>query len=125
MENALCKLFMEFILLMDRVKCWINTPWQVLTAAPALQSLIVRKREDAAHILEFLFHKPGDLRKLTLEQCYLGEDSTGLLAKFVDFYPDLEVLSLADCRQLTPASYGLIPHLKKLSELHLSFCEVD
>jgi len=43
----------------------------------------------------------------------------------VDLYPDLEVLSLAYCRQLTPASYGLIPRLKKLSELILSDWEVD
>ena len=82
-------------------------------------------REDAARILEFLLHKPGDLRKLTLEHCRLGEDGTGLLCKFVDLYPDLEVLSLDDCQQLTPASYAFIPHLKKLSELHLSDYKVD
>ena len=97
----------------------------MLTNAPALHSLFVHGRKDAARILKFLFHKPGDLRKLTLEKCRLGKDGTGLLAKFVELYPDLEALSLEDCRQLTRASYGLIPHLKKLSELHLSCCEVD
>jgi hypothetical protein len=92
--------------------------------APALHSLFVHKRNDAARILEFLFHKPGDLRKLILERCWLGEDGTGLLENIVALYPDLEVLSLKYCRQLTPASYGLIPRLKKLSELNLSNWEV-
>ena len=124
MENALCKLFMEFILLIDIIKCWLNNPLQVITVAPALHSLIIRNREDAARILEFLFHKPGDLRKLTLEQCCLGEDDTGLLRNFVDLYPDLEALSFVRCKQLTPAIYGLIPRLKKLSELNLSAWKV-
>ena len=92
--------------------------------APALHSLIIRQRKDVADIMEFLFHKHGDLRKLILEHCWLGDDGTAFLANVVDLYPDLEVLSLADCRQLTPASYGLIPHLKKLSELKLSDWEV-
>jgi len=34
---------MEFILLMYRKSCWLNTPWQVLTAAPALHSIIIRE----------------------------------------------------------------------------------
>lgn len=116
---------MEFILLMDRIKCWLNTPWQVLTEAPALHSLIIRERDDAAHILEFLFHSHGDLRKLILKFCGLGEDGTGLLANIVALCPDLEVLALEGCRPLTCAGYCLIPHLKKLSELNLSHCEVD
>jgi hypothetical protein len=78
-----------------------------------------------ADILEFLFHIHGDLRKLILEDCYLGEDSTGLLTNIVALYPDLEVLSLGRCYPLTSAAHCLIPHLKKLSELNLSNCEVD
>ena len=96
-----------------------------MTTAPALHSLIVREREDAAHVLEFLFHKHGDLRKLILKNCWLGEDGTGLLANIVSLYPDLEVLSLEGCYFLTSAAYCLIPHLKKLSELKLSNCQVD
>jgi len=114
----------EFILLMNRIKCWLNTPLQVLTVAPALHSLIVRDRTDAAHILEFLFHNHCDLRKLSLEHCWVGEDGTGLLANVVDLYLDLESLSLTDCRPLTRARYDPIPRLKKLSELKLSECQV-
>ena len=116
---------MEFILLIDIIKCWLNTPWQVLTVAPTLHSLFVYGRDDAVLILEYLFHKPGDLRKLILQDCWLGEDGTGLLANIVDLYQDLEALSLVDCQQPTPVNYGLIPRLKKLSELHLSDTEVD
>ena len=78
------------------------------------------KRYDAAGILESLFHKRVDLRKLILEYCCLGEDCTGLLANIVDLYPDLDVLSLKNCRQITDAGCCLIPRLKKLSELNLS-----
>ena len=92
--------------------------------APALHSLIIREREDAARIVEFLFHIRGYLRKLILYGCWLGEDSTGLLAQIVDLYPGLEVLSLVGCYPLTSDGYCLIPCLKKLSELKLSFCEV-
>jgi hypothetical protein len=92
---------------------------------PALHSLIVRHRKDVADILQFLFHIHGDLRKLILKYCYLGEDGTGLLANIVALYPDLEVLSLEGCIPLTSAGYCLIPHLKKLSELNLSYCQVD
>jgi len=125
MENELCKLFMEYILLIDIIKCWLNTPWQVLRAAPPLQSLIVLKREDAARILGFLFHKPCYLRKLTLKDCGLGDDGRGLLENIVEFYQDLEALSLVDCRKITRACYAVIPQLKKLCELHLSDYEVD
>ena len=116
---------MEFILLIDIIKCWLNTPWQVLTVAPTLRSLFLYSRKDAVLILVFLFHKPRDLRKLMLQDCSLGEDGTGLLANIVDLYQDLEALSLVECQQLTPVNYGLIPRLKKLSELHLSDTEVD
>ena len=92
--------------------------------APALHSLIIREREDAARIVEFLFHIRGYLRKLILYGCWLGKDSTGLLAQIVDLYPGLEVLSLVGCYPLTSDGYCLIPRLKKLSELKLSFCEV-
>ena len=115
---------MEFILLMDRIKLWLNNPLQVLTVAPALHSLIIRERKDAARIVEFLFHIHGYLRKLILDGCWLGENSTGLLRKILELYPDLEVLSLEGCYPLTSAGYCLIPRLKKLSELKLSFCEV-
>jgi hypothetical protein len=115
---------MDFILSMESLKCWLNTPLQVLTLAPALHSLIVRDRGDAAQILEYLFHKHGYLKKLILERCWLGEDSTGLIANIVAFYPDLEVLSLAGCLRLTSAGYSLVPCLKKMSILNLSDCEV-
>ena len=115
---------MEFILLMDGINLWLNNPLQVLTVAPALHSLIIREREDAALIVEYLFHIRGYLRKLILDGCWLGQDSTGLLDNIVDLYPDLEVLSLEGCYPLISAGFSLIPRLKKLSELKLSFCEV-
>ena len=93
--------------------------------APALHSLIVHKREDVADIVEFLSHIHGNLRKLILEDCYLGKDSTDLFANIVALYPDLEVVSLAGNHQLTSAGYHLIPCLKKLSEVNLSYCEVE
>ena len=97
----------------------------MLTNAPALKSLIIRERNDVARILEFLFHIRGSLRKLILQHCSLGDDSTGLLTKIVALSPDLEVLSLAGCRPLTSDGYCLIPRLKNLSELKLSYSEVD
>jgi hypothetical protein len=106
------------------MKCWLNTPWQVLTEAPALHSFIIERRGDAAHILEFLFRTHNDLRKLILKRCVLGEDGNGFLANIVAFYPDLVVLSLEDCSPLASTGYRLIPRLKKLSELNLSFCQV-
>jgi hypothetical protein len=87
--------------------------------------LIIRERENVADILEFMKHKPIDLRKLILEYCYLGEDSTGLVTHFVALYPDLEVLSLKGCCPLISAAHRLIPRLKKLSELNLSDFQVD
>jgi len=116
---------MEFILVMDRINFWLNTPWQVLTEAPALRSLVIDRPEDAAHILEILFRTQSDLRKLILMSCDLGEDDTGLLANIVALYPDLEVLSLEGCSPFSSTGYCLISHLKKLCELNLSFCEVD
>jgi hypothetical protein len=56
--------------------------------------------------------------------CYLGEDSTGLLANIVALYPDLEGLSLQGCIQVPYDVYCLIPCLKKLSELSLTAYEV-
>jgi len=103
----------------------INTPLQVLTAAPALHSLIVKRRKDVADILEFLNHIHGDLRELIIEYCSFGEDSTGLLANIVALYPDLEVLSLEQCGRLKSDDYCLIAQLKKLSELNLSMFQVD
>ena len=120
---VLCKVFMVFILLMYRIKFLLNTPLQVLTVAPALHSLIISDREDAADILAFLSHKLAYLRKLILKNCCLGEESTGLLTKIVDLYPDLEVLSLECCQPITSDGYSLIPRLKKLSELNLH-CKV-
>ena len=96
----------------------------MLTVAPALHSLIICERDDAADILEFQFRNHGDLRKLILEDCLLGEDNTGLLANIVALYPDLEGLSLQDSYPITSAGDCLIPRLKKLSELNLSSCEV-
>ena len=96
---------------------------QVLTMAPALHSLIIRHRSDVEDILEFLFHKHVGLRKLILHDCWFVEDDTGLLANIVALCQDLEFLSLESC-ELTSAGFWLIPHLKKLSELNLSHCEV-
>jgi hypothetical protein len=93
--------------------------------APALRSFIIHKRKDAADILEFLFSIHVNLRELTLAFCYLGKDSTSLLANVKDRYPDLEVLSLEGSCRLTSDGYDLIPHLKKLSELKLPVCKVD
>jgi len=92
--------------------------------APALQSLIVHEREDAAHILKFVFRKRVDLRKLILKHCWFGEDGPGLLAKIVALYPNLEGLSLKRCFPITPTVCCLITRLKKLSELRLSCCLV-
>jgi len=103
----------------------INTPLQVLTAAPALHSLIVKRRKDVADILEFLNHIHGDLRELIIESCWFGEDSTGLLANIVALYPDLEVLSLWKNSRLKSDDYCLIAQLKKLSELNLLIFQVD
>ena len=116
---------MEFILLMDRIKCWYNTPLQVLTNEPALHSLIICERNNAARILKFLFHIRDYLRKLIIKYCCLGEDSTGLLTNIVAMYLDLEILSLENCSPLECAGYCFIPRLKKLSELYISNCEVD
>jgi len=85
-------------------KLLISTPLQVLTAAPALHSLIIRVRNDAADILEFLFQIRGYVRRLILEYFYLGKDSTGLLANIVALYPDLEILSLRGCYPLSSAA---------------------
>jgi hypothetical protein len=93
--------------------------------APALRSLIIRGREDAVRILGILFDSRVDLRQLILQDCNFGEDSFGILTNIVNLYPDLEVLSLERCYPITSACYSLIPHLKKLSELNLSDCEVN
>jgi hypothetical protein len=116
---------MEFILLVYRIKCWYNSPLQVLTNAPALHSLIIRHRKDVTDILKCLNHIHCDLRQLILEHCWLGEDSTGLLANIVTLYPDLEVLAQDGCHPLTPTGYCLIPRLKKLSDLKFKDFQVD
>jgi len=77
-----------------------------------------------ADIFKFLFPIHGDIRKLILTFCELGEEGTGLLANIVALYPDLEGLSLQGCHPLTSADYCLIPRLKKLTELNLSNCQV-
>jgi hypothetical protein len=92
--------------------------------APALHSLIIRERENVVCIVE----TPSDghvfLTKLILKRCQFGEDGPGILNSIVTLYPDLEVLSLEDCCQLTSADYCLISHMKNLSELNLSRCQV-
>jgi hypothetical protein len=92
--------------------------------APALHSLIARGRGDADRIVGTLFDSHVDLRKLILTDCFLGEDSVGLLTNIVTLYPDLEALSLAGCYPLRSAVCSLIPRLKKLSELNVSLCQV-
>ena len=119
---------MEFILLLGRMKCWLHPPLQVLTAAPALHSLIIHDYDTAVEILKFLFHVRVDLRKPTLydvchvDGCY---DGIFLLVKMMSCYPDLEGLSLKFSKYtLRSADYSFIPQLKKLSELDLSYCQV-
>ena len=105
----------------------------MLTAAPALHSLIVRDREDVADILKFLNHTHGDLRKLSIEYLLImsieywciEEVNTGFLANIVALFPDLEGLSLQSTSRLKSDDYCLIAQLKKLSELNLSMYEVD
>jgi hypothetical protein len=92
--------------------------------APALHSLTIGDRYDAEVIPELLLNIRG-LRKLILQECCLGDDSSGLLPNIVDFYPDLEGLSLEGCFSLTSDVYCLLSCLKKLSKLKLSFCEVQ
>ena len=99
--------------------------WQVLSEAPALHTLVIHNRKDAALLLGYLFDSRVDLKQLILRCCSLGEDSTGLLAYIAAFYTDLEVLALEGCHPLTFAGYALIPCLKKLSELNLSHCKVN
>ena len=124
-KRALCKVFILFVLLMDRMKCWSNTPLQVLKNAPALHTLVISNRTDVARNLEFLFPIHGYLRKLILRYCNLSEDGTILLANIAALYPDVEGLSLEGCCQLSSAAYCQISCLKKLTELNLSFCKVD
>ena len=97
----------------------------MLTAAPALHSLIVRERWDVLDILKFLHRKHCDLRKLIIEYCELDEHRDDLIANIVPFYPDLEVLSLKGPNRLKSDDYCLIAQLKKLSELNLTTYEVD
>jgi len=47
-----------------------------------------------------------------------------LLPITVDLFPDLVSLSLTQCGLLPSDVYSLIGHLKKLSELNLSYAEV-
>jgi hypothetical protein len=76
-------------------------------------------------ILEkFLIHSHGALRKLILQNCWFGLDSTGLIVNIVDLYPDLEFLLVERCHPISDADYSLISHLKKLSELKLSAMQV-
>jgi hypothetical protein len=76
-------------------------------------------------LLKLLLDNCGALKKLILQFCHLGEDSTGLLTNIVASYPDLEVLVLEGCHPLTYAGYLLIPRLQKLYGLNLSHCKVD
>jgi hypothetical protein len=92
--------------------------------APALHSLIISEREDVEQIVGILFECHVDIRKLVMDKCKLGKDSTGLLTKIVARYPDLEALSLTACQSLHSAAYHLIPCLKNLSELKFPFSEV-
>ena len=93
--------------------------------APALHSLTIRDRNDAAHILELLLKNIRGLRKLRIHHdSWVSEDITGLFANIVGLYPDLEVLSLAGYHELTSAGYLLIPRLKKLTELKFPPCQV-
>jgi hypothetical protein len=91
---------------------------------PALHSLIIHGWEDVERLVGTLFDSHVDLRKLILDDCYLGDDVTGILTKIVARYLNLEVLSLEGCYPFPSATYCLILCLKKLSELNLSHCKV-
>ena len=119
------KISLEYILLIDRIKCRLNIPLQVLSVAPLLHSLVIRERNDVAEIVQFLDHNYINLKKLILGKCLLGEDGPGLFANIVKLCPHLEVLSLKECHPTISTGYCLIPCLKKLSELNLSHCQVD
>jgi hypothetical protein len=93
--------------------------------APALHSLTIHNRHDAADILELPL-KIRSLKELRIEHYILDfKDISGPFANIVSLYPDLEVLSLAGNHRLTSSSYRLIPRLRKLSELDLSYCQVE
>ena len=109
---------------MDRIKCCLNPPLHVLTAAPALHSLIISDRKCVARILNFLSPVCTYLRKIILNDCYLRKDANGLLKSIVKLYPDLEVLSLEGCHPITYATYCKIARLENLSELNLSYTKV-
>jgi hypothetical protein len=114
----------QFTLLLHTIKCWYNTPLQVLTKAPALHSLTIRDRnKDVDEILEFVFQKPLALKRLIFGCWSLDERSN--LDIIEDLYPDLEGLSLEGCYSLSHDTCRLITRLKKLSELKLRDCEVD
>jgi len=59
-----------------------------------------------------------------MKDCYPGGNCTGLIANIIALFPDLEVLSLEGCYTLSSGGYHLIAHLRKLSELNLSYCQV-
>jgi hypothetical protein len=92
--------------------------------APALHSLIIHWRDDVVCILGTLFDRHIDLKKLILKNCKIGKGGNGILTNIVALYPDLEVLSLEGCRPITSTGFSLIPRLKKLSELNLSYSKV-
>jgi len=74
-------------------------------------------------VLELMFHI-RDIRKLTIDGCWLGDDNIGPLSIIVALYPNLEGLSLTGSSPFWIDDYCLIGYLKKLSELDLSQCEV-
>jgi hypothetical protein len=76
-------------------------------------------------ILGILFDNQVNLRKLIVNYCNLGENGSDILANIVALNPELKVLSLEGCGPITSAVYSLIPRLKKLTELNLSYCEVE
>jgi hypothetical protein len=56
--------------------------------------------------------------------CGCAKWSTCILVDIVALHPDLEDLEMEGCRPPTSNGYCLIPSLKKLSELTLSYCQV-
>jgi hypothetical protein len=91
-------------------------------AAPALHSLNICFREDAACLLLILFNRHINIRRLRLVGYW---DNPDFLIKSVALFPQLESLTLeAIDPEFPDTAYSAIPHLKKLSELTLYYCSV-
>ncbi|KAJ9586672.1 hypothetical protein L9F63_019710, partial [Diploptera punctata] len=105
----------------DRVSRFTSA-LKVLERAPNLKSFVIRFREDAVQLLEFLFGKCDGIKRLEIYYCYLGVSNMCVLDKIVAFYPELEELGLVGCFELTSSIGSTISQLRKLRRLNLSDC---